>query len=143
QAPPPVPLQEAQGLPRVRVALQVEALASGSSGNAYLVRAGATALLVEAGLPAARLAKFLSGLNFDPRRLSAILLTHAHTDHLRGARHLSDRFGVPIYATAGTLGHRALRDSQLASPLEAGRIFELGDLEVLPFRVPHDCVEPV
>jgi phosphoribosyl 1,2-cyclic phosphodiesterase len=123
--------------------LQVDALASGSSGNAYLVRTGETAMLVEAGLPASRLARFLTGLALPPGRLAGILLTHAHTDHLLGARQLSDQYRVPIYATAGTLGHRTLRDSPLAHPIEPGRVFEFGDLELLPFRVPHDCVEPV
>ena len=123
--------------------MQVDALASGSSGNAYLVRAGGTAVLVEAGLPASRLARILTGLAFHPGRLAGILLTHAHSDHLLGARELSDRYQLPIYATAGTLSHRALRGSPLARPLEPGRVFELGELELLPFRVPHDCVEPV
>jgi phosphoribosyl 1,2-cyclic phosphodiesterase len=123
--------------------VQVNALASGSSGNAYLVRSGATAVLVEAGLPASRLAKFLQGLAFDPRLLDGILLTHAHSDHLRGARELSDLYRVPVYATPGTLGHRTLRDAPGARPIPVGRSFELGDLEILPFRVPHDCVEPV
>lgn len=123
--------------------MQVNALASGSSGNAYLVRSGPTALLVEAGLPASKLARFLAGLRFDPRRLDGILLTHAHSDHLQGARELSDRYGVPIYATPGTLGHRLLRDAPLARLLQAGHALELGEVEVLPFRVPHDCVEPV
>jgi phosphoribosyl 1,2-cyclic phosphodiesterase len=123
--------------------LKVDALASGSSGNAYLVRSGETSLLVEAGLPASRLTKFLLGAGVDPRTLSGILLTHAHTDHLKGARELSDRFDVPIFSTCGTLGHRSLRDSPLARPVAAGRPFELGEVEILTFRVPHDCVEPV
>jgi phosphoribosyl 1,2-cyclic phosphodiesterase len=123
--------------------MQVDALASGSSGNAYLVRCGSTAVLVEAGLPAARLATFLIHLNFDPRCLNGILLTHAHADHRRGAREFSDRYEVPIYATRGTLGHRTLRDSPLAQPLRVNRPLELGQLELTPFRVPHDCIEPV
>jgi phosphoribosyl 1,2-cyclic phosphodiesterase len=123
--------------------MQVDALASGSSGNAYLVRCGSTAVLIEAGLPAGRLVAQLADLNLDPRLLDGTLLTHAHADHRRGARELSDRFNVPIYATIGTLGHPTLRDSALARPLCAGRVLELGDLEVTPFRVPHDCADPV
>jgi phosphoribosyl 1,2-cyclic phosphodiesterase len=123
--------------------LLLDALASGSSGNAYLLRTEGVALLVEAGLPASRLVKFLNGLGCHPGRLGGILLTHAHSDHLQGARELSDRFELPIYATAGTLGHRSLRDSPLARPLEPARTVEIEGLEVRPFSVPHDCVEPV
>jgi phosphoribosyl 1,2-cyclic phosphodiesterase len=79
----------------------------------------------------------------DPRSLDGILLTHAHSDHLRGARELSDRYSIPIYATAGTLGHRHLRDSPWARPLEPGREAALSQFQVLAFRVPHDCAEPV
>jgi phosphoribosyl 1,2-cyclic phosphodiesterase len=100
-------------------------------------------VLLEAGLPASKLARFLFGLHCDPRTLHGILLTHAHSDHLHGARELSDRYGIPIYATAGTLGHRSLRDSALAQVLVAGQVLELEDLAITPFRVPHDCVEPV
>ena len=123
--------------------MRVDALASGSSGNAYLVRSGSTAVLLEAGLAATRLSTFLAARRVDPRALAGILLTHAHSDHLRGARALSDAYEIPIYATAGTLGHRELRDSPLARPIEAERTVRIGELEVLPFAVPHDCVQPV
>ena len=123
--------------------MRVDALASGSSGNAYLVRSGPTSVLLEAGLSAARLSTFLAARGIDPRQLAGILLTHAHSDHLRGARALSDRYGVPIFATAGTLGHRELRNSRLARPIAADRTFQVGELDVLPFAVPHDCAEPV
>jgi phosphoribosyl 1,2-cyclic phosphodiesterase len=123
--------------------LRVDALASGSSGNAYLLRTAAGALLLEAGLPAPQLVRYLWSLDFDPRELSGILLTHAHSDHRQGARGLSDRFGVPIYATVGTLGHPSLHDSALARPVEPGRTLTIGELEVLAFSVPHDCSEPV
>jgi phosphoribosyl 1,2-cyclic phosphodiesterase len=123
--------------------LQLDSLASGSSGNSYLLRCGQTAVLIEAGLPARKLDSYLIDLGFDPRSLQGILLTHAHCDHLLGARELSDRYGVPLYATVGTLGHRSLRDSALAHALEAGRALKLGDLELLPFRVPHDCRDPI
>jgi phosphoribosyl 1,2-cyclic phosphodiesterase len=123
--------------------LQLDALASGSSGNSYLLRSGETAVLIEAGLSASKLASYLIALGLDPRLLRGILLTHAHGDHLLGARELSDRYRVPLYATAGTLGHITLRDSAMAHALEAGRAMELGELEVLPFRVPHDCRDPI
>jgi phosphoribosyl 1,2-cyclic phosphodiesterase len=123
--------------------VEIRALASGSSGNAYVVREGDTVLLVEAGLPARRVEQLLVGLSIDPRTLSGVLLTHAHSDHALGARAFSDRFGVPIFASEGTLGHALLRASRFPRPIAAGGAFRLGDLEVGCFRVPHDCVEPL
>ena len=123
--------------------MQVDALASGSSGNAYLLRSEGGALLLEAGLPASKLTRYLRQLGVDPGELLGILVTHAHSDHLRGARELSDRFQVPVYATAGTLGHPSMRDAPLARALEPERGVTIGQLEVLAFRVPHDCREPV
>lgn len=123
--------------------MRVDALASGSSGNAYLLRSEGGALLLEAGLPAGTLVRYLRQLGVEPRELLGILVTHAHSDHLRGARAMSDRFGIPVYATAGTLGHPSMRDAPLARPLEPDRGITIGELEVLAFRVPHDCREPV
>ncbi len=123
--------------------MDVWALASGSSGNAYLVRAGPTALLVECGISLARVVAHVRERGLAPEELAGVLLTHDHVDHIRSARQLSDRYGVPLYATAGTLGHRSLRGAALARPLEPGKRVRLGDLEVLPFRVPHDAAEPV
>ncbi|MCC7103987.1 MAG: MBL fold metallo-hydrolase [Chloroflexi bacterium] len=123
--------------------MEVRALASGSSGNAYLVRESDTVLLVEAGLPARRLEQLLDGQSIDPRSVAGMLLTHAHTDHALGARAFSDRFRVPIFASAGTLGHALLRTGLFRRPLTAGAAIRLGDLEVGSFRVPHDCEEPL
>jgi phosphoribosyl 1,2-cyclic phosphodiesterase len=123
--------------------MDVWALASGSSGNAYLVRSGGTALLVECGISLSRVVAHIRERGLAPGELAGVLLTHDHVDHIRSARQLSDRFGVPLYATAGTLGHRSLRDAALARPLVPGRRTRIGELEVLQFRVPHDASEPV
>ncbi len=123
--------------------MDVWALASGSSGNAYLVRSGETLVLVECGLTLKKVVEFLGQRGVAPDQLAGLLLTHEHSDHIRSARQLSDRYGVPLYATSGTLGHKALRDSALARVVTPGRPLRLGDLEALPFLVPHDAAEPV
>lgn len=123
--------------------MQVWSIASGSSGNAYLLRSEGTTLLVECGIPMSRITGFLKHLGLSGHDLDGILLTHDHSDHTRSARQLSDRYRVPIFATVGTLGMAALRDAEHARPLEAGRMQQLGDVEVLPFAVPHDAYEPV
>ena len=123
--------------------MDVWSLASGSSGNAYLVRSGETLLLVECGLALSKIVGYLAAHQVAPADLSGILLTHEHSDHSRSARQLSDAYGIPFFATQGTLDHRTLRDSRLARLVFPDRRFSLGDLEILPFPVPHDGREPV
>lgn len=123
--------------------MDVWALASGSSGNAYLVRAGGTTVLVECGIALAKVESYLRQHGVRPDDLDGVLITHEHSDHVRSARALSDRYGVPLFATQGTLDHRTLRDSTRAHVVSAGKPVQIGDLEVLPFLVPHDADEPV
>ncbi|MFN8637850.1 MAG: MBL fold metallo-hydrolase [Chloroflexota bacterium] len=125
------------------VIMDVWSIASGSSGNAYLVRGEGATVLVECGIPLGRIASFLKRLGLAPYDLTGVLLTHDHSDHTRSARQLSDGYGVPIFATPGTLGCDSLRDAQLARPVGADRPFRVGDLEVRAFKVPHDAYEPV
>lgn len=123
--------------------MQLWSIASGSSGNAYLLRSEGTTVLVEAGIPASRIKSFLKSLGLSPYDLDGILLTHDHSDHIRSARQLSDSYRVPVFATAGTLGHASLRDAAHARPLVDGIRVQIGDVHVLPFAVPHDAYEPV
>jgi phosphoribosyl 1,2-cyclic phosphodiesterase len=123
--------------------MQVWSIASGSSGNAYLVRAEGATVLVECGIPLSRITGFLRRIGVSPYDLTGVLLTHDHSDHTRSARKLSDSYQVPIFATPGTLSCASLRDAALARPVGADRPFRVGDLEVSAFRVPHDAHEPV
>jgi phosphoribosyl 1,2-cyclic phosphodiesterase len=91
--------------------VKVWSIASGSSGNAYLVQSEGATLLVECGIPLSRIARFLRGLGIAPHHLDGVLLTHDHSDHTRSARQLSDTYRVPIYATIGTLRSPSLRDA--------------------------------
>ncbi len=123
--------------------MQLWALASGSSGNCYLLESEGTRLLVEAGRPFREVVRNLARCGLDPGDLDGILLTHAHGDHSRSARELSEAYRVPVYASAGTLGCESLRDSALGRPVQAGRPTLVGEVEVRPFAVPHDCCEPL
>lgn len=123
--------------------MQVWSIASGSSGNAYLVRAEGSTVLVECGISLSRITSFLRRIGISPHDLTGVLLTHDHSDHTRSARQLSDRYQVPVFATPGTLGCASLRDAALARPVGPDRPFRVGDLEVSAFRVPHDAYEPV
>jgi phosphoribosyl 1,2-cyclic phosphodiesterase len=122
--------------------VQFWAFASGSSGNCYLLESEHTRLLIECGRPVSQVGRYLDGCGLEPAQLDGILLTHAHGDHSRAARELSDLYEVPVYASAGTLANANFLESKLGRPMEHGRSVTIGDVEVHPFRVPHDCAEP-
>lgn len=102
-----------------------------------------TRLLVECGRPTRDVVGYLAHVGLTPDRLDGILLTHAHGDHIRSAREISDAHGLPVFASRGTLGRSNLRDSSHARAIEADSTFVIGDVEIRPFSVPHDCAEPL
>jgi phosphoribosyl 1,2-cyclic phosphodiesterase len=123
---------------------RVTVLASGSAGNAVLLESNGDRLLIDAGVSGDAIGRALAGAGVDVRTLSAILLTHEHDDHSRGAGAISRDAGVPVVANAATL---AAVGAQLSGAptqaLETGRPFEIGRTVVTAFPVPHDAVEPV
>ena len=123
--------------------MQVWSFASGSDGNCYLVESEGTAVLVECGRPYIQIKDLLDSVSISPDELRGIVLTHAHGDHARSARYLSHAHKVPIYASRGTLGALQLEPSELIKPLESGKAVPIGQLDVKPFAVPHDCREPL
>jgi phosphoribosyl 1,2-cyclic phosphodiesterase len=120
-------------------------LGSGSSGNATLVELGATRLLVDAGLSARALAQRLGALGLQPGDVDAILLSHEHSDHVRGAELFSRRHDVPVVAFLETLEAMDCSHVHFAgwSPLSDNGALSLGDVEVESFPVPHDAARPV
>jgi phosphoribosyl 1,2-cyclic phosphodiesterase len=125
--------------------LRVFSLASGSSGNAMLVQAGRTNLLIDAGLPLRALSPLLTRRGVGVRDLDAILLTHEHTDHMLSAGAMARRTGAPIVANATTLAACAEREDLpfTARELPTGGEMGIGAIGVRSFPVPHDAVEAV
>ena len=126
--------------------MDVCTLASGSSGNSLLICCGSTYVLLDAGISARRITSALKALGADPTRLSAVLVTHEHTDHVSGLATLTKQLGVPVYATAPTLDRLERKVPALARlgrALEAGTGFQLGELWVESFSTPHDAAGSV
>ena len=125
--------------------VRVHALASGSSGNAFLVQAGATNLLLDAGLSQRMLASHLARFGVGAAGLEAILLTHEHVDHSSSAGAMSRRATAPVVANAPTLQAASQRSEQAfaTSELPTGAERGFGCIGVRSFPVPHDAAEPV
>jgi phosphoribosyl 1,2-cyclic phosphodiesterase len=118
-------------------------LGSGSRGNATLIQAGDTAVLVDCGFSAAEAQRRLGRLGTGPEALAAILVTHEHSDHSTGVARLARRHGLPVWATPGTarFWERTGEPPELHL-FSCHDAFTIGDLRVRPFPVPHDAREP-
>jgi phosphoribosyl 1,2-cyclic phosphodiesterase len=120
-------------------------LGSGSGGNAVVVEAGGVRILVDAGFSCRELERRMKLVGVDPRSIAALVLTHEHEDHVRGAGRFALRHKVRVWATAGTLQGSELPPDVMAGVerLEPGRPVEIAGLQVEPFLIPHDAREPV
>jgi phosphoribosyl 1,2-cyclic phosphodiesterase len=120
-------------------------LGSGSKGNATLVEAGSTRILVDAGLSARALGNRLEAVGVSAVEIDFILLSHDHSDHVRGAERFSRLHGVPVLSSIETLEamDRSPVDFAAWEPLPENGPAALGDFEVECFPVPHDAAKPV
>jgi phosphoribosyl 1,2-cyclic phosphodiesterase len=118
-------------------------LGSGSRGNAVYISDGTTSILVDAGFSAREIDRRLRDREIDPAGLTALLLTHEHTDHVKGVERMVRRHRLPVYLTAGT-GRGVDPQGVLpdAIPFACGREFRIDTLTVRPFSISHDAGEP-
>lgn len=124
--------------------MRFSVLGSGSRGNATLIEAGGTRILIDAGISARQLERRLIGLKTDPHSLDAILLTHEHGDHIAGLRVFLKKYPVPVYANASTCHVvREIIGPAAWKVFVSGAKFEIGAITIESFTVPHDAVEPV
>jgi len=123
--------------------MRFASLGSGSRGNALLVEGGGTRLLVDCGFATRETERRLAMVGVVPGDLDAILVTHEHSDHIRGVAALARRHGIQVWATPGTWGRQpasAVERLHLISGHGPG--FLVGDIRVEPFPIPHDAREP-
>ncbi|UCV23877.1 MULTISPECIES: MBL fold metallo-hydrolase [Azonexaceae] len=124
--------------------IRFASLGSGSAGNALLVEHGATCLMLDCGFGLRETVARLLRLGRAPSDLAGILVTHEHGDHVAGVFRLARKFGLPVWMTHGTWAGCREADSELdLRIIDSHRSLSIGDLEVLPFPVPHDAREPV
>ncbi len=124
--------------------IRFASLGSGSAGNALLVEAGATCLMLDCGFGLRETASRLQRLGRQPADLAGIVVTHEHGDHVGGVFRLARKYELPVWLTHGTWA--ACREDDAGLDLriiDSHRSFSVDDLEVAPFPVPHDAREPV
>jgi phosphoribosyl 1,2-cyclic phosphodiesterase len=130
--------------------VRVSALASGSSGNAFLVEAAGIKLLFDAGLYASTLEYYLRQRSTSPSELAVIFVSHEHIDHLRGVGMLARRYRLPVVASEGTFlagsgQFGILRDKVVQPPgreVYVGGTGGVGGVTVRTFAISHDAAEP-
>lgn len=125
--------------------MKMAVLASGSSGNSIYLSTDNTAILIDAGLSGKELERRMKSVKLNPEDISAILVTHEHGDHIKGAGVLSRRYNIPIYASAGTWKAARKKLGKIGKDFERTieESWQLGDFEITSFPIPHDAADPV
>ncbi|MFQ6819077.1 MAG: MBL fold metallo-hydrolase [Blautia sp.] len=124
-------------------------IASGSSGNCIYVGSDCAHVLIDAGISGRRVEAGLNSLELTGRDLDGILITHEHSDHIKGLGVLARKYGIPIYATGGTVDAMVRSGSLGKIPegifreIREDEPFLIKDLVVNPFTIPHDAAQPV
>ena len=121
--------------------MRFSVLSSGSKANCTFVEAAGVRFLVDCGLSGKQAEARLAEIGVDPKSLSAILVTHEHSDHINGVGTLSRRYNLPVYANSATMEH--ISKPRAKEVFETGRGFVFGKVEVVPFSIVHDAADPV
>ena len=125
--------------------MRFASLGSGSEGNGLVVEARDTRVLIDCGFGVRDTVARLARLGIEPESVSAILVTHEHSDHVGGVPAFAARYRIPVWLTFGTLqvvGERFVRAERVYG-FDSHDAFGIGELEIRPFPVPHDAREPV
>lgn len=129
------------------MSLRFSVLASGSTGNAFYIESDRTKLLVDAGLSGKEMDRLFAEIDVDPSQISGILVTHEHSDHIKGLGVIARKYQLPIYANEKTW--KRMENSIGKLTVDQKFIFDsysvktFGDIDVESFRVSHDAIEPM
>ena len=122
--------------------MRFASLGSGSRGNATLIESGDTCVMVDCGFSIKETEKRLARLGKQADQISAILVTHEHSDHIQGVARVARKHSIPVWLTPGTYHSGKLENVEPAGFIDSHSEFLINDLTVIPFPVPHDAHEP-
>jgi phosphoribosyl 1,2-cyclic phosphodiesterase len=130
-----------------RLTLRYSVLASGSTGNALYVENDEYHLLIDAGLSGKQLEKLMDQVGVDPKALDALLITHEHSDHIKGVGVMARRYDLPVYANEATWNAMAPligeMDEEKKHVVNTGEAIDFGTLKVESYGISHDAAEPI
>jgi phosphoribosyl 1,2-cyclic phosphodiesterase len=120
-------------------------LASGSKGNCIYLGTSTTKILIDAGISTKAIRERLSLIGVELEQIDAVLITHEHTDHIKALEVLGCRLGIPIFANSDTAKaiFSQLNECPKFKIFSTGETFEFGDIQVHPFSIQHDAIDPV
>ena len=125
--------------------MKVCLLASGSAGNSIYIQNGSTSILIDAGLTGKQIETRLNSIGVNPATLQGIVVSHEHSDHIKGVGVMARRYGMPVWMTQGTLdgSKKTFTGRERVRVIDNDENFSIGDLELQPFPLPHDAADPV
>ena len=126
--------------------LKFASLYSGSSGNCLFVETENTKILIDAGVSLKKIEKGIDALNVDAKDLDGVIVTHEHIDHIQSIGNLSKKFDIPVFANQKTFDAMPKQTEKLSDKnkkkINIDEKFMIGDIEILPFSIPHDAADP-
>jgi len=127
--------------------MRFSVLASGSTGNAFYLESEKTRLLVDVGLSGKKIDQLFGEIGKDPKELDGILVSHEHSDHIKGLGILARKYDLPIYANELTWKAMEKNIGNIAADqkfhFKANSVMTFGDIDVESFSVSHDAVDPM
>jgi len=123
---------------------QTSVLASGSKGNSILIRTESTKILLDAGLSGKKITNFIQSLELDENKLDAVVISHEHSDHIRGAGIICRKFQIPLYITKATYDTCMNRLGKLDAGVKYFKkesSFIIGNIKIRAFESSHDVVD--
>ena len=121
-------------------------LYSGSSGNSLFVETENTKILIDAGMSCKKIEEALSSIEVNPSSINAILVTHEHSDHVKGISTISRKFDIPVFSTKETFEAMPTQTEKISENninyFNPSEKFYINDLGILPFSIPHDAANP-